>query len=334
MGIETVTRGRLAGVLIGCVLALAAVALLAPLVGSTPLSLKRAFAGELPDAQIFFGVRLPRIALAALAGGALSISGALFQALLRDPLATPYTLGVSSGASLGAVVAICLGWHTLGGMPALWVAALLGAGFTLFLVLGVAAEGRRLSSFTLLLAGITLNSIVMSLIMVLHNLASVGQSFAIVHWLMGGIDLLDGRRLVALAFVILPAATVVSLAARHWNVMAVGEEWAAARGASPSRLLFWGYLAAGVLTASVTAVTGPIGFVGLVVPHAVRLRWGADHRLLMPASFLLGAAFLIVCDTAARSLLAVEIPVSVVTALVGGPFFIALLRGRRKSLWL
>jgi iron complex transport system permease protein len=116
--------------------------------------------------------------------------------------------------------------------------------------------------------------------------------------------------------------------------MMVGEEWAQARGASPHRLLWTGYLAGSLLTAVVTAITGPIGFVGLIVPHALRLKLGSDHRLLMPASFLAGAAFLIVCDTAARSLLAMEIPVSVVTALVGGPFFIALLRSRKRSLWM
>jgi iron complex transport system permease protein len=191
-----------------------------------------------------------------------------------------------------------------------------------------------MSSFTLLLAGITINSIVTSVIMLLHNLASVGQSFAIVHWLMGNIDPVDAWTLAALAGIVLPVSLAVCLGARQWNLMAVGEEWAAARGASPQRLLLMGYLAGSILTAAVTAVTGPIGFVGLVVPHALRLKLGGDHRLLMPASFLVGAAFLAICDTVARSLLSVEIPVSVVTALIGGPFFIFLLRSRRRSLWL
>ncbi len=313
---------------------LAAVLLIAPLIGSTRISLPAAMAGQWPDAQVFFGVRWPRTILAALAGGALALSGALFQALLRDALATPYTLGVSSGASLGAVLAISFRWGTVAGVPAIWIAALTGAMLTLALVAGVAAEGRRMSSFTLLLAGVTINSIVMSIIMVLHNLATVGQSFAIVHWLMGGIEPAPASVLATLAAVILPVSAAVCWKAREWNLLAVGEEWATARGVSPRRLLMLGYAAGSILTATVTSITGPIGFVGLIVPHALRLKTGADHRLLLPASFLAGAAFLVVCDTAARTLMAVEIPVSVVTALVGGPFFIALLRSRRKSLWL
>jgi iron complex transport system permease protein len=315
-------------------LLLAAVLVLAPMVGSTRISLPAALAGQWPDAQVFFGVRWPRTILAALAGGALAISGALFQALLRDALATPYTLGVSSGASLGAVLAISFRWSSVAGIPAVWISALIGAMLTLALVAGVAAEGRRMSSFTLLLAGVTINSIVMSIIMVLHNLASVGQSFAIVHWLMGGIEPLPATVLAMVAAVILPVSAILCWKAREWNLMAVGDEWASARGASPRRLMLLGYVAGSVLTATVTSITGPIGFVGLIVPHALRLKTGADHRLLMPASFLAGAAFLVLCDTAARTLMSVEIPVSVVTALVGGPFFIALLRSRRKSLWL
>lgn len=334
MAIEPVTAGRAARILGAAAVITAAVALLTPLAGPASISLPRAFAGVWPDAQMFFGVRWPRTLLALLCGGALGIAGALFQSLLRDPLATPYTLGVSSGASLGAVVAICLGLHSVAGLPGLWTAALAGAGAVLAIVLMVAAEGRRMSSFTLLLAGVTVNSIVTSLIMLLHNLASVGQSFAIVHWLMGNIDPVDAGTLGWLAAIILPLSLGLCVLARQWNLMAVGEEWAASRGASPQALLVGGYIAGSVLTAAVTAVTGPIGFVGLVVPHALRIRFGGDHRLLMPLSFLGGASFLAICDTLARSVLAVEIPVSVVTALAGGPCFIALLRSRRRSLWL
>ncbi len=325
---------RLAYTLLVSGLALAAVMIAAPMFGSAKISLSAALAGQWPDAQVFYGVRWPRTILAALAGGALALSGALFQALLRDALATPYTLGVSSGASLGAVLAISFRWGTVAGVPMVWISALIGAMLTLALVAGVAAEGRRMSSFTLLLAGVTINSIVMSIIMVLHNLASVGQSFAIVHWLMGGIEPLPMPVLAIVAAIVLPVSAAVCWKAREWNLMAVGEEWATARGVSPRRLLVMGYIAGSVLTATITCVTGPIGFVGLIVPHALRLKTGADHRLLLPASFLAGAAFLILCDTAARTVMSVEIPVGVVTALVGGPFFIALLRSRRKSLWL
>lgn len=334
MTLKPATPARTVRVLLVSLVILAIVAIAAPLVGSSSMSLSRAWAGLSPDAEIFFGLRWPRVLLAALAGGALSLAGVLFQALLRDALATPFTLGVSSGASLGAVIAISFGWRTLAGMPVIWLAAFVGAALVLALVMMIAAEGRRMSSFTLLLSGVTINSIVMSIIMLLHNMANVGQSFAIVHWLMGGIEPMETTTILAIAAVVIPVALGICVFGRQWNLMAAGEEWAAARGASPARLMLWGYLAGSLLTATVTAVTGPIGFVGLVVPHALRLRLGGDHRLLMPASFLFGAAFLIVCDTVARTLLDVEIPVSVVTALIGGPFFIALLRSRRKSLWM
>jgi len=334
MGIEPLTPGRAARILALAIAAAALVMLLSPLVGPVKIDLARAWRGEFPDAQMFFAVRWPRTLLAMLSGGALALAGVLLQALLRDPLASPFTLGVSSGASLGAVVMIVLGLHTVGGFPALWAGAACGALAVLAVVVAVAAEGRRVSSFTLLLAGVAVNSIASSLIMLLHNLATVGQSFAIVHWLMGNIDPVPAGTLAGLALIVLPVSAAACASARHWNLMAVGEEWAAARGASPQRLLVGGYLAGSVLAAAVTAVTGPIGFVGLVVPHALRLWIGSDHRVLLPVSFLAGGAFLTLCDTVARSLLSVELPVSVVTALVGGPMFIYLLRSRRRSLWL
>jgi len=318
-----------------CALILIAVLCAAPLIGSAPIHYGRALAGQSPDSEILFYARLPRVLLALLAGGTLGVAGVLFQALLRDALATPYTLGISSGASLGAVLAICLGLREIGRLPGVWVCAFAGAALVLLLVLGIASEGRRMSSFTLLLAGITINSICLAVILFLQNIANFGQSFAIVHWLMGGIDPVEYATLGWLALGVLPALAYVFSRARDWNLLAVGEEWAAARGVSVSRLLLAGYLIGSFAAGSVTALTGPIGFVGLIVPHALRLWLGADHRLLIPCSFLLGAAFLAACDTVARTILApTEIPVGVVTAMLGGPFFIWLLRSRRRSLWL
>lgn len=335
MATRTLTQSRFAGtVSLAAAVALATLLSL-PLVGPAPVSLARALAGLSPDAEIFFYARLPRVLLALLAGGALAIAGTLFQALLRDPLATPYTLGVSSGASLGAVISICLGWQEIAGLPAVWMAALAGAAVTLALVLGIASEGRRLSSFTLLLAGITINSICLACILFLQYLADFGQSFAIVRWLLGGIDAVPYGTLAALAAAVLPLALYLTWKAREWNLLAVGEDWAAARGVSVSGRMLTGYLAGSVLTAAVTALTGPIGFIGLIVPHALRMVLGADHRILMPCSFFLGAPFLGLCDAVARTLLApAEIPVGVITAMLGGPFFIWLLRSRRRSLWL
>lgn len=298
-------------------------ALTLPLIGSANISYSKAWAGVLPDASILFEVRLPRVLLSMLAGGALAISGVVFQALLRDALATPYTLGVSSGASLGAVAAICAGASSV------WMFSIVGAAVTLFLVLGVAMTQRGLSPFTLLLAGVTINSICMAAIIFLHSFATFGQSFAISRWLMGGVEAVSRPALMWLTVCVAPLVVYCCAKARDWNLLAVGDEWAAARGVNTSRMLMSGYVIGSVLTGAVTALTGPIGFVGLIVPHALRLAWGADHRLIAPASFLLGAAFLAICDTISRVALApAEIPVGVITAMLGGPFFIWILRTR------
>ncbi|MGH9627015.1 MAG: FecCD family ABC transporter permease [Bryobacteraceae bacterium] len=332
-GVEAVTRRRLWITSAVSVLVLLAALLTLPLIGSAEIDYTRALAGESPHKEILFQVRLPRVLLAMLAGGALSLAGVLFQALLRESLATPYTLGVSSGASLGAVLAICFGWREFAGFNAVWAAAFAGAGATLLLVMSIASSGSRMSSFTLLMAGVTINSICMALILFFQNLATFGQSFSIVRWLMGGIEPLEYATLGWLAGGIGLAAAITFAQARHWNLLAVGEEWAFIRGISTSRLMFSGFLLGSFLTGSVTALTGPIGFVGLIVPHALRIVLGADHRLLIPSSFFLGAVFLAICDTVSRIILApAEIPVGVITAMLGGPFFIWLLRSRRRIL--
>src|SRR6476660_2457578 len=309
--------------------AMIVVALTAPLIGSSHIEMGRAFAGVSPDSEILFYARVPRVLLALLGGAALSVTGVLFQCMLRDPLAEPYTLGVSSGASVGAVLAICLGFRATG------LASLAGAAAVLLIVLGMAVEGRRLSSFTLLLTGVTMNSMAFAVILFLHNLASFSQSFALSRWLMGGLESVEYSTLGWLAGVVLGISALVMLWAPQWNLLAVGDDWAASRGVSTVRLTAMGYVAGSVLTGLVTSLTGPIGFVGLIVPHALRLKLGADHRVLLPCAFLLGGAFLIVCDTLSRTVIApTEIPVGVLTALCGGPFFLWLLKSRRRSLWL
>jgi iron complex transport system permease protein len=329
MGIELASRRKVAAAVAVCLAIALAAAVWMPLVGSSSISLAKAFNGAAPDHQILFDFRLPRVLLAFIAGGALAAAGTVSQALLRDALATPYTLGVSSGASLGAVLAIVLHF------PVLWAASLAGAALAVATVMALATEGRRVSSFTLLLAGVTINSMCLAMILFLQSFSSLGQSIAMTRWLMGGIDGLPYPQIAALALAIGAITAVLLAQARAWNLMAVGEEWAAARGVNVAHLTWTGYASISALTGLVTAFTGPIGFIGLIVPHALRLRLGADHRILLPCSFLLGAAFLAVCDTAARAAVApVEVPVGVITALLGGPFFLWLLRSRRRSLWL
>ena len=213
------------------------------------------------------------------------------------------------------MLAISFGWRQFAGVSAVWAAAFIGAGVTLALVLGIASEGRRMSSFTLLLSGVTINSICLACILFLQYLADFGQSFAIVRWRLGGIDPVEYSTIGWLAAAVLPFVAYLVWRARDWNVLTVGEEWAAARGVSATRLMLAGYLAGSFVTGSVTALTGPIGFIGLIVPHALRLKVGADHRLLIPCSFFTGAVFLAVCDTVARTILAPnEVPVGVITA--------------------
>ena len=189
-----------------------------------------------------------------------------------------------------------------------------------------------MSSFTLLLAGIAVNSMCSAMILFVHSVAGLMESFSITRWMMGGIDSVEYSKLGWLALVILPTAFALIARGTSWNLVAVGEDWAAARGVSVKSLLLTGYVAGALLTAPVTAVTGPIGFVGLIVPHGLRLWVGADHRVLLPCSFFAGAAFLAVCDAVARVVLApADLPVGVVTALLGGPFFIWVLRTRRRA---
>jgi iron complex transport system permease protein len=236
-------------------------------------------------------------------------------------------LGVSSGASLGAVIAISFGWREVIGLSAVHGAAFIGAFVTLIVVLAAGTKHRNISPFTLLLAGVTINSICLAGILFLQNVATFGQSIAITRWLMGGIEPVEMSTIAWVAAGVLPAVACAFATSRQWNLISIGEEWAQVRGVSTRRYLFAGYVVSSFLTGAVTALTGPIGFVGLIVPHTLRLAFGADHRVLIPASFFIGAAFLGVCDTVARTAIApAELPVGVITAMIGGPFFIWILR--------
>lgn len=305
--------------------------LLAIMIGSHPLNVGRALHGLPPDHEILMQLRLPRALLALWTGGALALSGVLFQALLRNPLATPYTLGVSGGASLGAVLAIFFGWNAVGNISAVSFSACVGSAAVLFLIVGISSEGGKMSSVGLLLSGVTIETMCGAAILFLSNLVGFLKSFSVTRWLMGGIDPPAYSTLFWLSVVLTPVCFLIFWFSREWNLLAIGETWAATRGLSTNRLLLIGCVAGSILTGAVTSLTGPIGFVGLIVPHALRLWIGADHRILAPCSFLVGAAFVVLCDLFSRTVLApVEIPVGIITALLGGPFFIWMLRSRRR----
>jgi iron complex transport system permease protein len=249
--------------------------------------------------------------------------------MLRDGLATPYTLGVSSGASLGAIVAILLGWHLTLGVAGVWAGALAGAALVLVLVVIAATHQRSVSSLGLLLAGVAANSVCSALILLLHGLSGLSQSFAISRWLIGSLDAIEYRALSFFVAVIAVMAFMIMTRARAWNLLAVSDAWAAGRGADVRGLLRFGYLGGSVLAAVTVALTGPIGFIGLVVPHLVRVRVSADYRVLMPCSFFLGGVLLAACDTLGRVLLApAELPAGAITACIGGPYLVWLVRHR------
>jgi ABC-type Fe3+-siderophore transport system permease subunit len=308
-------------------IAFVAAALVLPFVGPTSLDYGNVWNRHDPDWSILTRLRLSRTLLALTAGGALALAGSLFQSMLRDALATPYTLGVSTGASLGAVVAIALNWHVVVGIAGVWTGAFVGAAFVLFIVMGAARRERQLSVSGLLLAGIAINSVCGALILLVHGLTGMSRSFAISRWLIGGLDAVEFSTFAVYAGVVSVLSVAVIRHARRWNLLAVGESWAATRGTSVSRSLLAGYLAGSVLAAATVALTGPIGFVGLVVPHLLRARVGGDDRIVMPCAFLVGGVLLASCDALGRVVLApAEVPAGAITAFIGGPHLIWLVR--------
>jgi iron complex transport system permease protein len=328
----TVGRRLTATLLVFGGLALAAI-LGAPLIGSTPISLARVFDRGIPfadntDAQIFFIARLPRTLAGALVGSMLASAGVVFQGLLRNPLATPFTLGVSAGAALGAMLAITFGWSLAWlGAPAAPLASFAGSLVAVGIVYALAtARHRGLSTNVLLLAGVTMNAFFSALILFVQYFADFSETFRILRWLMGDLDISSYQPLLtALPLVVLSGAVFAWLA-RPLNLLNLGTDAAETRGLDVLRAQRAAFLSASLATGAAVSVGGPVGFVGIIVPHLVRLLVGADHRIVLPASALFGAAFLIACDAVARTILSpLELPVGVITALIGGPFFLWLL---------
>ena len=304
--------------------------------GAVPLHrLWRGAALSGAERAILLEVRLPRVLLAAILGGALSTAGVVFQALLRNPLADPYVLGVSGGASVGGIVALLLGLGgaaaPLGGL-ALPFGAFCGALGALLAIERIATVDGRLSVQTLLLTGVIVNATTGAVIFFLQSVASSEQLHAMVFYLMGSVPSLGWREVEIAALLVAFAVIALLGSARSYNALALGESGAQALGVDVERLKRRSFVSGSLLTAAAVAAGGLIGFVGLVVPHALRLLLGPDHRLLLPAAFFGGGAFLVLGDLVARLVLAPnELPVGVITALVGGPFFLVLLRGRRRD---
>lgn len=314
------------------VIALAAAVVLGVRFGSVDLTTAQVLAaltggGTEWQRTIVVELRLPRILLGALVGGGLALAGATFQALLRNPLAEPYILGISGGASVGAVLLLALG---LAGTAswALPLAALAGALLAIFLVFRVAtASGRSLDVRVLLLAGVVVAAFFSACIAFILSISEARTVQSAVLWIMGSLAGATWASVGITAAYTLPTAALLLGLARPLNLMAIGEETAHYLGADVERVKRTALVLAALLTAAGVAVAGVIGFVGLVVPHGVRLLVGSDHRALLPLSFLGGATFLVLSDVVAQVVLApTQVPVGVITAFVGVPLFLMLLR--------
>lgn len=319
----------------------AATLLAAPLIGSHRLDFAKAFDGSIPaannpDAAILFDLRIPRVLFGAVVGATLAAAGVVLQALLRNYLATPFTLGITGGASLGAVLALQFGLAAgLGAFSPVAIAAALGAFGAAVLVYLLARSRSGLDMVTLLLAGVTANFLFAAIVLFLQMLADPYQSFRITRWMMGSLDSPSAGGIAGTAAFAFLGVLPMLWHARDLNLLSVGEDEAASLGVDLSRTRLLLFAGTSLATGAVVSVAGPIGFVGLIVPHILRLMLGPDNALLLPASLLGGAAFLVLCDTAARTIVpGLEIPVGIVTALLGCPFFLWLLRKHRREIVL
>ena len=298
-------------------------------IGAVPLPARGLWRGltdpGAPEAVIVRALRLPRVLLGFLVGGSLAVCGAVLQAVVRNPLADPYLLGLSAGGALGAVAAIAAGVQATWAVP---LAAFLGALATLALVYRVSLiDGRRLDSHILLLAGVVVSAFAMALVAAALSLSSAARLQNAFLWMLGGLWTASWTSVAVLAMYGLPPLALLMVQARALDLMALGEDNARHLGVDPERVKRVALLATGLLTAVAVASCGLIGFVGLIVPHAVRRLFGTSHLTLLPASFLLGGGLLVLADALARRVATpLELPVGVVTALLGVPLFALLLR--------
>lgn len=286
--------------------------------------------------EILWRFRIPRVLMAFLTGAALATGGMVFQALFRNPLATPFTLGVSSGAALGATICIQCGWSfSLLGVSSISLSAFAGAVLSILIVYLLTTRGRYgTSTATMLLAGVALSFFFSSLILFLQYTSDLSRSFRMLRWVMGGLEgIVSYRDLLNVFPFVVAGCLIVWYLLLDLNLLSTGEDFAFSRGVNVAQaklLLFFGV---SMMVGAVVSVCGPIGFVGLIGPHVARLLVGPDHRYLYPLAWLFGGTLLVFCDALARTLIApAELPVGILTALLGGPFFLWLLLKRRQEI--
>jgi iron complex transport system permease protein len=304
-------------------------AVLAPLIGTNKSSFLELFSSEIGQ-QIFFDLRLPRVVFAFLVGFSLAMIGVAFQALLQNELATPYTLGVASGGALGAVIAIKSGLvFTVFGFTNIIFFSVGGSVLTILIIYLIAKSRAGLSPITLILTGVTISLLFSSLILFVHYLADFTETYRMIRWLMGGLQVTGWYySLVLFPFVSLTFLYLFRKAVAL-NIISSGDEMALSKGVDVLRLQRGVFLISSVLVGIIVAFAGPIGFIGLIIPHLIRLIVGADHRKLLITAPIFGGTFLIWCDTFSRTIIS---PAEFITAMLGGPFFIWLLIRQKRSI--
>lgn len=297
-----------------------------PFIGMTAISIKGIFS-KTTGAFIFWNIRLPRVLIAFLAGSALAASGAAFQAMFRNPLATPFTLGVAQGAALGASLYLWLGLRfDAFGFSGISFFGFIGAVAAILIVYGLTRLKKGFAIYTILLAGVVVSFFFSSLILFIQYASDFTRSLYIMRWLMGGLETVGYRSVLDMAPLVLAGNVIIILFTNELNLLVIGEDIAVSRGVDLRRTKIILFLSVSLMVGGVVSVCGPIGFVGLIVPHICRLVIGHDYRQLVPAVILLGGIFLTVCDMLSRTLIApAEMPVGIITSLLGAPFFIWLL---------
>ncbi len=312
--------------------------LVCSLVGTKTISIKNLLSPNLStiDAEIFYKIRLPKILLASIVGAALAVSGAVLQAILKNPLADPYILGISSGAGVGAMFASVTGLQFvfLGKSP-IAIFAFIGAFATVWLVWTIGSLADKRSSNGLLLTGVVINTFFSAITMFMIAIAKSLTVHSTMIWLMGNISPENSTTITTMAILTVIATAVLIRLGPSLNLISFSSAQAKTIGIDVSRVRFLAFLITAFITSIAVSLSGLIGFVGLIVPHAVRLVWGADHRKLLPITAIAGAIFMVIADTVARTIVSpAQLPVGVLTALIGGPFFIVLLirNSKRQNL--
>ncbi|HUB83637.1 MAG TPA: iron ABC transporter permease [Bryobacteraceae bacterium] len=301
------------------------------LIGSQKIDFARLLSDPF-SRTLFFRLRLPRVLMGLTIGASLAVTGAALQALFRNPLADPYTLGISGGGALGASVAIALGWGArVAGVPLVFLASFAGAILAATLVLGIARTGAVVLPGALLLSGVVVNLVSLAAVMTIEEVAAPNSSLEILRWIVGSLDVVGIAPVGYMLVLLVPSWVALLALSRQLNLLAIDEDTAITLGVNVRRVETVVHTLCSLVVGVTVAMGGSIGFVGLIVPHAVRLMFGEDLRVVLPGSLLLGAAFLVLADALGRSVLpSGELPVGAITGLLGGPAFLWLLRRRRQ----